>query len=79
MKDARDTYQEAATAEEDFERDELKKLRFLLRRLRFLETQLQASARGEKPKIGGGMIFVEAEIEALEFVLTDADYLEIHR
>lgn len=79
MSNAKDTYRERPDAEKYFDRAELKKLRFLLRRLRFLETQTQESAKGNKPNTGGGAVFVESEIESLEFALTEIEYLEIHR
>lgn len=79
MMDVRDIYTERKDAEERFDRSELKRLRILLRRLRFLETKLRDSARGTAPQIGGGLVFIEAEIESLEFVLTEIEYLEINR
>lgn len=70
-------YHEAASATTDFDRGELRKLRFLLRRLRYIEQQI-AERGGLKDGggAGGAGAFAEMEVEALEFVLDDLGFLE---
>lgn len=77
MTDVKDLYREATTAEEDFTLPELKKLRFLLRRLRYLETQIQKREAAKQVQgEGGALSFVEAERDALEFALLEIGYLD---
>lgn len=71
----RSLYREANNIHEEYSRDEVKHMRVLLRRLRFLETQLMAP----EADMLGGRDFVVRERDALIFTLTDAEYLEIHR
>lgn len=71
----RSLYREAKTVHEDYDLSEIKHLRVLLRRLRFLETQLMVP----EEDFTGGRDFVVRERDALIFTLTDAEYLEIHR
>lgn len=72
---SRSAYHEAATARNEFTKAELRRLRLLLRRLRFLETNV-AKTGGMEKSASGGAAFAEWEIEALEWVLTDVGFLE---
>lgn len=71
---ANSRYQEDPTAEAEFTEGELKSLRFLMRRLRFLETQV-ARAASESGDPSGGLVFAEREIEALAYTLYAIGYL----
>lgn len=51
----------------DFDREEWRRARFLLRRLRFLETK---AAEGPEPDI-----HIDLEIESLEWVLSEIGFL----
>ena len=64
-------YRESESATEDFDRDEVRRLRLLLRRLRFLETQVNANGGLGSATGAGGAAFAEWELEALEWVLCD--------
>lgn len=66
-------YQEDPSARNEFTRRELRSCRFLLRRLRFLETKAGGMA---DPNNNGGAAFAEWELDALEFVLTEIGYLQ---
>jgi hypothetical protein len=66
-------YHEADGAEDMFTREEIAHLRYLLRRLRFLEAQVRES--GGRASGHGGGIHAELEVQALEWVLKDCDYL----
>ena len=65
-------YCEALDVSGDYSLEELRRLRVLLRRLRFLATQL------EQPDTGTGREFVERERDALIFILTEIEYLSIN-
>lgn len=68
--DARNSiYQEAPTAEDEFDVEEIRRLRLLLRRLRYLDEQVRRST--EAGDTSGGAIFAEMEREALAWLLTD--------
>lgn len=69
-------YQEAADAVTEFNRMELKRCRLLLRRLRYLERKVKESGGLTNPSGSGGAAFVEWEVEALEWVLTEVGYLQ---
>jgi hypothetical protein len=62
-------YHEAADARDEFNRQELKRARLLLRRLRFLEAQIEATGGLANGGSNGGAAFAEWEVEALEWVL----------
>ena len=68
-------YHEAPEAREDFNRTELRSLRLLLRRLRFLEAQVRETGGMEDGQGSGGAAFAEWEIEALEWILTEVGFL----
>lgn len=63
---AESRYHERADADCEFDRSELKRLRFLLRRLRFMEAKIKADGQN------ANSVFFEQEIESLEFVLGEA-------
>lgn len=73
-------YHESPKATKEFDRGELRKLRFLLRRLRYIEKQI-AERGGLKDGGGAGAAgaFAEMEVEALEFVLEEVEFLETRR
>jgi hypothetical protein len=68
-------YQEAPTAREEFNKAELRRLRLLLRRLRFLEAQVRETGGLANGGESGGAAFAEWEVEALEWILTDIGFL----
>jgi hypothetical protein len=68
-------YQEAATARDDFNSMELKRLRLLLRRLRFLEVQVRENGGLGSASGNGGAAFAEWEVDALEWILRDVGFL----
>lgn len=70
-------YHEAPGAKEEFSRTELRSLRLLLRRLRFLEAQVALSGGLEHGGGSGGAAFAEWEVEALEWILGEMDFLEV--
>lgn len=68
-------YHEALSARQDFNRRELRSLRLLLRRLRFLEAQVRESGGLRDGGGSGGAAFAEWEMEALEMVLIEVGFL----
>lgn len=72
-------YHERSDVSEIFKREEIRRLRQLLRRLRYLEAQVRERGGLADPRANGGAAHVELEIEALEFVLVEVDYLKIER
>lgn len=62
-------YQEASTAKDEFTREELKHLRFMLRRLRYLDQQVRDT--GGIASGSGGGVHAEMERDALAWLLTD--------
>jgi len=68
-------YHEAPGAKDDFNRSEMRSLRLLLRRLRFLEQQVRESGGLADGRASGGAAFAEWEVEALEWILTDVGFL----
>lgn len=70
-------YHEDLFAQSEFTASELRKLRFLLRRLRFLERQLKTN--GNTPDAEHSGMFVEMEVEALEWTLTEIGYLDLNK
>lgn len=69
-------YHEASSAKQDFNRQELRSARLLLRRLRFLEAQIMASGGLGAESGSGGAAFAEWEVEALEWALTEIGFLD---
>lgn len=75
--DARNSqYREAVTARGDFTQMELRRCRLLLRRLHFLEKQIAQRGGLRNGGDGGGAGYVEWELEALEWALTELGFLE---
>jgi hypothetical protein len=68
-------FHEAPEARNEFTKAELRRLRLLLRRLRFLEQQVRETGGLENGNGSGGAAFAEWEVEALEWVLTDIGFL----
>lgn len=66
-------YHEADTAVDEFDRDEIAHLRYMLRRLRFLEAQVRET--GGRASGRGGGIHAELEVQALEWLLKEVGYL----
>lgn len=66
---AKSQYHEDPGARSDFSRQELKRARLLLRRLRYLEHQIAETGGLANENANGGAAFVEWEVEALEWVL----------
>ena len=65
-------HKERAEARQEFNRAEIRKLRYLHRRLMFLETK----AREDDERRRVGVPHNALEAEALEWVLTDIGFLE---
>lgn len=72
---SRSVYHEAPEARKEFSRRELRSLRLLLRRLRFLEAQVRETGGLESGSGSGGAAFAEWEVEALEWILTEVGFL----
>lgn len=69
------TYHERPDAREEYDSRELKRLRLLLRRLRFLESQIAERGGIAAEDASGGAAFAEWEVEALEWVLDEMEFL----
>lgn len=70
--DPRDSiYQEDKNALKEFSSKEARRLRIILRRLRFLEAQ----AKSNKDTNGSAPLFIGWEIEALEWILDEVGFL----
>lgn len=69
-------YKEAPDVRTEFDRSELRRLRFLMRRLQYLEQQIRERGGMAAPDATGGGAFAEMEVEALEYVLTEVGYLQ---
>lgn len=69
-------YRESDQAETEFSPVELRRARFLMRRLQFLEAKVR-----NEDAVSGGAVFAEMEIEALEWALgpEGLDYLIVER
>lgn len=72
-------YHEAPSASTEFKRGELRKCRVVLRRLRFLEAKIAEMGGLRNGGDGGGSVFVETEVDALEWMLDEIGFLEIRR
>lgn len=68
---SKSVYEEAPDARDDFNRTELRRLRLLMRRLRFLEAQVRDVGGLQDGNGSGGAAFAEWEVEALEWLLHD--------
>lgn len=69
-------YREIPRVESEFSAEEIRHLRLLLRRLRFLETQIAASGGLSAASASGGAAFAEWEEAALGWTLTEIGYLQ---
>lgn len=69
-------YSESLTAADEFDRTELLHLRYIMRRLQFLEAQVRERglSRGAR---SGGAVHAEMEVAALEWLLTDVGFLDV--
>lgn len=68
-------FHEHENARNEFNRKELRSLRLLLRRLRFLETRVRENGGLADGPASGGAAFAEWEMEALEMVLSEVGFL----
>lgn len=62
-------YHEVPDVHREFSRHEVRRARYLLRRLRFLETSIAKKGGLADPGANGGGAHAEWELEALEWVL----------
>lgn len=69
-------YHEAPGLRSEFNRQELRHCRLILRRLRFLEAQIEASGGIGSESSSGGGAFAEWELAALEWMLIELGYLD---
>lgn len=72
---SRSVYHEAPEATVEFSRREIRSLRLLLRRLRFLEAQVRDTGGLSDGEGSGGAAFAEWEMEALEWILVEVGFL----
>jgi hypothetical protein len=72
---SKSNYHELPDARNEFSKRELRSARLLLRRLRFLETQVRESGGLQNRAASGGAAFAEWEEEALCWVLTEIGFL----
>lgn len=72
---SKSVYHEDPEARKEFNKQELRRLRLLLRRLRFLETQVRESGGLSAGSASGGAAFAEWEVDALEWALTELGFL----
>lgn len=66
---SKSVYHEADGATDEFNRVELRRARYLLRRLRFLEAQVRENGGMRDASGSGGAVHAEWEVEALEWAL----------
>lgn len=74
---SKSVYSEKESAKGDFTRAELRRLRYLMRRLHFLEAQVEEKGGLRDSSASGGAAHAEWEVEALEFVLKDVGFLAV--
>lgn len=70
-------YSEIPEPRKEFDRQEVKHCRMLLRRLQFLEQKIRESGGMVNGGTDGGAAFTEWESEALEWALTDIGFLQV--
>lgn len=70
---------ERKDASDIFSRSELRYMRQLLRRARFLEAQIRDRGGMNGPDANGGAAWAELELAAFEFALVEMEYAEIRR
>lgn len=75
--EAMSRYVEAPDTNAEFNRMERKRLRLILRRLRFLEHKVRTDGGLANPDSNGGAGYTEWEIEALEWILLEVGFLEV--
>ena len=75
----RSVFHESASARVEFDRTEIRRCRYLLRRLRFLETKVRETGGMAEDDPTGGAPHAEWEMEALEWVLTEVGFLDENR
>jgi hypothetical protein len=68
-------YHESPSAVNEFDRTELKYLRQLLRRLRFLERKVRETGGMANADASGGASFAEWEMDATAWVLDEIGFL----
>lgn len=73
---SKSAYHEDEGARKEFDKAELRRLRLLLRRLRFLEAQVRENGGLTNGGASGGAAFAEWEVEALEWILTEVGFLQ---
>lgn len=69
-------YHEADDIQQEFTRDEIRSLRILLRRLRFLDNQVEEKGGLSDPNANGGAAFAEWERDALAYALTELGFIK---
>lgn len=69
-------FHEHPGAVQEFNTTELRKLRLLLRRLRFLETKVRENGGLANSSGSGGSAFAEWEADALEWILLDVGFIK---
>ena len=69
-------YQERAEAAEEFDADELRHCRLILRRLQFLEKKVKETGGLAAGNATGGAAFAEWEVMALSWILSDIGFIE---
>lgn len=70
------TFHESPLAVNEFNRRELKHLRLMLRRLRFLEKSVRDNGGLRDGGTSGGAAFAEWEMDALEWLLIEVGFLD---
>lgn len=73
---SKSVYQEDESASADYSDAEMRRLRLLLRRLRFLETKVRDQGGLRNGGASGGSAFAEWEAEALEWALDELGFLK---
>lgn len=69
-------YREDSAAKADYNPQEIRRMRLLLRRLRFLETKVREQGGLQNGEASGGAAFAEWEADALEWVLDELGFLK---
>lgn len=75
--DSLSRYREVPSVNDEFNRMERKRLRLILRRLRFLEHKVREGGGLADPNANGGAAYTEWEIEALEWILQEVGFIEM--
>lgn len=68
--------QDAAVLLAEFNMEEVRHCRVILRRLRFLEEQITRKGGMQSNDPSGGAVFVELEANALAWMLTDIGFIK---